>query len=159
MESALDSVYTPTPVEDPPAHARAAVAIDEGNLRDEIVRLPSDLAYYGHQFALASREQIAAKLSLAEVESMVYLEVRETLEDLSDKGKKPTEATISSRVDTDHRVRDARALMIAAEFNVAQVRAHVDAVRAKREMLIALGQLARAEMGPTQVRDPFKDNG
>jgi len=151
-ESALDDVFQPTPVDDPVDHARGAVAIDDGNLRDEMVRFPSDLAYYGHRFAVSSRDAARAKVYLAEVESMVYLECRELLEDLAEKGKKPTEATISSKVDADLRVRNARAAMIDAEFGSAQSKAHLDAVRSKRDMLVALAQLARAEMGPTSVR-------
>ncbi len=153
IDNPLDSVFTPAAIGDPHQHALDAVAIDEGNLRTEMVRLPSDLAHYGHRFALANKAMVSSKMNFEEISAMVYLETRETLEDLSDKGKKPTEATIDARCKTDHRVRDARALMIEAEFEREQVKSHVDAVRAKRDMLIALGALARAEMGPTSMRE------
>jgi hypothetical protein len=155
MQSALDNVYQPSPVENPPQHARAAVHIDEADLRSEMIRIPADLAYYGHQLAVAHRRVTEAKLELESVEGFVYLEVREMLEDLADSKKGPTEATIKAKTAADVRIRNARAQMIEAEFEMGQVRAHVDAVRAKREMLVSLSALARAEMGPTSVRADF----
>jgi hypothetical protein len=153
--SKLDEAFAdPMPIEDPIAHVRNAVQINGADLRIELERLPADLAYYGFQYAGAARRVLAGKMHLEEVSAVVYLDVRETLEDLSTKGR-VTESTIDATVLKDERVREARAEMVEAEFEREQLRAVCDALRAKRENLTSLVLLARAELaGSHGFRDP-----
>lgn len=150
--SKFDEVFQPTPIEDVAAHVRNAVHINGGDLRQELERLPGDLAHYGFAFASAHRRMLAAKLTVEEVRASVYLICRETLMDL---GSKVTEAVVESHVVQDPKVRDARAELVEAEYEREQLRAVCDSLRAKRENLQSLVMLARAEMaGTSGFREP-----
>lgn len=144
MSTLLDEAFQPTPVADEADNARRAVSVDNGDLRSELTRLPSDLAHYGFELARAQRRWLLAKINLKEVESAVGLEVRETLLDL---GEKVTEKTVEAKVQVSAAVRAANAQLIEAEFERDQLRAVTDSLRAKRENLTSLVMLAKAEMG------------
>lgn len=154
--SRFDDVFQPTPIEDQVTHVRNAVHINGGDLRQELEKLPSDLAHYGFEFARAHRRWLAAKLMLEEVRSSVYLESRETLLDL---GGKVTEAVIDAHVASHVRVRDSRGELVEAEYEREQLRAICDSLRAKRENLQSLVMLARAEMAGTGFREPSAPEG
>jgi hypothetical protein len=150
--SKFDEVFQPTPIEDVSAHVRNAVHINGGDLRQELERLPGDLAHYGFSFASAHRRMLAGKLAVEEVRAAVYLLCREALTDL---GSKVTEAMIESHVVQDARVREARGELVEAEYEREQLRAICDSLRAKRENLQSLVLLARAEMaGTSGFREP-----
>jgi len=155
MQSRLDELFQPTPIEDPVEHARAAVNINGGDLRRELERLPADLAHYGFELARAHRRWITAKINAKEVEAVIWLTVREDLEDL---GEKVTEGRVAARTQTDSEVRAAHAELISAEFEREQLRAIHTALLAKRESLTSLVLLARAEMGGASWRDPSEDS-
>lgn len=143
------------PAADIDSYEGTSINIDEGNIRTEFVRVSSDIAFWGKRFASCHREWLAGKLVRDEVRAATYLELRETLEALE--SKKPTEATISARVDIEPRVREAEARVVETEYNREAAKAVVTAISAKRDMLISLGAIIRAEMAPSSLRerDPF----
>jgi len=145
--SKLDDAFQVTPIEDAAEHVRDSVHINGADLRTELERIPADLAHYGFEFARAHRRMLSTKLHADEVKAAVYLEQRETLLDL---GSKVTESAIDAHVVTDHRMQAARATLVEAEFDREQMRAVVEALRAKRESLTSLVLLARAEMAGSQ---------
>ena len=144
--SRLDDVYVPTAIEDAVSHVRDAIHINGGDLRRELEKLPSDLAHYGFAFAKAHRRMIAAKLTVEELRASVYLQAREALTDL---GTKFTEAVLDAHVTGNSGVRESRAELVEAEYEREQLRAVCDSLRAKRENLVSLVMLARAEMAGT----------
>lgn len=158
MESRLDEAFQPHPIGDVVEHVRSAVTINGGDLRHELERLPSDLAHYGFGFARAHRRMLAAKIRVTEVEQAEYLSIRENAEAL---GEKITEATIAAKVTARSTVKEARAEYVEAEYERECLRATTDALRAKRENLMSLVMLAKAEMGgmpgATSWRDPSQD--
>jgi hypothetical protein len=146
MRSRLDDAFPSTPVEDAVEHVQEATKINGGDLRSELERLPSQIAHYGVQYARAYKAQIATKAALVEIEQSMYLSARESAESL---GEKVTEATLAAKVGRLSVVREAKAAAIEAEYEREAMRAVCDSLRAKREALNALVQLARAEMsGP-----------
>src|SRR5690348_13040933 len=58
---------------------REAVRIDETRISDEFVRLPSDLAFFGAEYARASKAFAMAKVGLSRVEALLMKEYRTTL--------------------------------------------------------------------------------
>lgn len=151
---ALDAAFpTSAPPDDLDTYEAQSIHIDEDNIRSEFTRVSSDVAFWGKRFARAHRAWLAAKRSRDEVRAMVYLEMRETLESLE--SKKPTEATINARVETDQRVREAEAHVIECEYERETAKSTCNAVIAKRDMLISLGAVIRSEMAPASLRDPF----
>jgi hypothetical protein len=144
MQSRLDDAFPVSLPEDAAAHARDATNINGGDLRSELEKLPGIIAHYGVQYARAYRAQITTKSALTEIEQSNYLSLRESSEAL---GEKVTEATLAAKVGKLVSVRAAKAAAIEADYEREAMRAICDALRAKREALNALVQLARAEMG------------
>jgi multidrug resistance efflux pump len=145
--SKLDDAFKASDIEDHVQHVRDSVHINGGDLRHELERLPADLAHYGFQFAAAHRKMLAAKMALEDVRSAEYLMIRETMTDL---GHKVTEALLDAKILESSSVQDARANLLEAEHEREQLRAVCDALRAKRENLVSLVNLARAELAGTQ---------
>jgi len=142
----LEEAFPTHDIEDIGENARDAVTINGADLRSALERLPVDLAHYGFEFARAHRRWIAAKMTYDEARAVSYISVRADLENL---GHKVTEAIVDAGVTKDPRVQTARAEHIEAEFLREQMRAMVEALRAKREALTSLSLMARAELSAT----------
>jgi hypothetical protein len=112
-------------------------------IQEEFVRVPADLAYWTKRFADASKAAAAAKVHRGKMRAFLYLEHRERL--LIDVGK-PSEAHIDSCITCDDRMAQAEAALVDAEARKAELWGFVEAVRAKREMLVSLGAQLRAEL-------------
>jgi hypothetical protein len=124
-------------------YLRECVTIEPLALEEEFLRVPADLAYWGARFADAQKEAALAKLHRDEVEAAIDKEHRS---DAAAMGEKVTEKVISSRVQTDERMKAIELSLIDAEALAMRTKAFADAVRAKKDMVIALGSQVRAEM-------------
>ena len=126
------------------AYVLNAVTIVPEAIQEEYVRIPADLAYFNQRYADAYREYSHAKVGLARLEGLLRIKHRE---DLLASGVKVTESQVDASVQGDASYQDAQDRFVDAD--VARVRSQgvVDAVRAKREMLVSVGAHLRAEMG------------
>lgn len=132
-------------------YLKECVTIEPMALEEEFIRVPADLAYWGARWADAQRDAALAKLRRNEVEAAIDAEYRA---EAAGSGEKVTEKVIASRVAGDDRMRAIEVELIEADARASRARAFADAVRAKKDMVVALGSQVRAEMqaNPT-IRD------
>jgi len=127
--------------EDEDAYAAECVAINPNSLNDEFSRLPADLAYWNSRYAEVYEEYLRAK-DISEqtaANAAVVYRGRSTA--------KVTVAEVEAHVILDDDCTASRADEILAEAKKVKYKGIVDAVLAKKEMLISLGAHVRAEMG------------
>lgn len=131
-----------------------SVNTDPLKLDDEFVRLPADLAYWHGQASNALREYQIAKIDTKRLEARLSIEHRER--QLAE-GKKPTESTVSAAVETDDEMYEARKSLVTLESDYERIRGVVDAVRAKKDMVVSIGHQIRAELSDPIVRAAYAD--
>lgn len=121
-----------------------AVEISEAELEAEFIRLPSDLVYFGALAADAAHAAMLAEIAEDETEARVARETRETLS--LDSVKKPTDAAVAAAVKVDREVLAAKRATAKAIAVKLEARSVLDAISAKRDMLMNLGAIKRREM-------------
>lgn len=132
-------------------YLKDCVVMDPLFIQEEYVRLPADLAYWNQKYADALRAHLRAKIDLDRIEAQVYLEKREVG---YASGGKTTEATVAAQVACDARVLAAREVAVMAEAEKARLHGVVNAVSAKKDMLVSLGAHVRQEMdGDPTIRE------
>ena len=131
-----------------------SVTVEPLQLEEEFVRLPADLAYWHARAADALREYQMSKLEQDKTEANLRIVVREHI---IATGGKPTESQVESGVMLRPEYSEARARTIEAEVDYQRLRGVCEAVRVKRDALVALGQQARAEMSDPVVRQQVAD--
>jgi hypothetical protein len=131
-----------------------SVTVEPLQLEEEFVRLPADLAYWHARAADALREYQMSKLEQDKTEANLRIVVREHI---IATGGKPTESQVESGVMLRPEYSEARARTIEAEVEYQRLRGVCEAVRVKRDALVALGQQARAEMSDPVVRQQVAD--
>ncbi len=124
-------------------------------LDEEFKRLPGDLAYWGERYAQALRLHLDAKAGAKVTRAKRELEIREKLRseaptDAKGKPERVTEGAVTCSLESDDQVIDADTAERIAEVEVQRIKVILDAIRAKRDMIIQLGAQYRAEM----ERDP-----
>lgn len=120
-----------------PHDIEADARIDTFDLEGEYTRLPADLAYHNEVFADAYQTYLLAKETRKQVEANAAQGARIA-------NPKATVGAIDAVVDLDEDVHNARMQEIAAEADKIRQFGRVDALRAKKEMLISLGAHIRA---------------
>lgn len=128
----------------PAEYMARSVGVDDFDLQAEFVRLPADLAFWGAQYAEAFRAWNLAKLELERLSAQLSLEIRDALQGQA-KGR-VTLGEIEQVLHASEPYQVARRAEIEAEAEKVRLYGVVDAVRAKREMLVSLGAQQRAEM-------------
>lgn len=131
-----------------------SVTVEPLQLEEEFVRLPADLAYWHARAADALRDYQMSKLEQDKTEANLRIVVREHI---IATGGKPTESQVESGVMLRPEYSEARARTIEAEVEYQRLRGVCEAVRVKRDALVALGQQARAEMSDPVVRQQVAD--
>ncbi len=119
------------------------VEIDPLSLQEEYIRLPADLGYWSMKYANAFRVYSYARLRRKRLEALLSIEHRERL---ADDGKRATEGMVSVAVETDPRFAEALAGEVEAEVEKVRLWGVLDAIRAKKDMLVSFGAQLRAEM-------------
>lgn len=120
-----------------------ACEIDPLCIQEEYVRLPADLAYWNQKYAIAFRAWARARLSRKRLEAVLAIEHREQF---AVDGRKATEGMVTAAVETDDRLEAAAAFEVEAEVEKVRLWGVLDAVRAKKDMLVSIGAHVRAEM-------------
>lgn len=157
-------------------YLKDSVDLAPEDLEGEFIRLPADLAYWNHQFALAVQEVHRAKFVREQTYGRRRTELREELvqaardaydtahAEASDADKKklrlkaPTVDDIDAAVVSDEVYAEAKQREIEAEGTKARLYGVVDAVRTKRDMLIQMGADRRVEMqGDPILRQQARD--
>lgn len=134
--------------EDEAGYLKESVEIIPEAIREEFVRLPADMAFWGERYAEAVKAYLVAEHECKVVRAQVRLATRE-LGSLD--GRKLTEADVDAKVETDERYRQAKLAEIEAEAAKLAAKVKLDAVATKRDMCISLGAHIRAEMSPTSL--------
>lgn len=131
------------------------VSIEPTEIEEEFVRVPAELAYWSHRYAESYERRVRAKLQLDRVAAMLRLKHRSIMED---EKVKITESQVDARVETDDEMFAAREAMLRAEVDEVRTKGAVEAVRAKRDMLVSIGAHQRAEMqGDPLIRREARD--
>lgn len=126
------------------AFLRESVGIDASNIDGEFRRIPGDLAYWNTLYAHALRDMLKGKMHLDVTRARLDSEMRIRL---LNEGAKVTESNVAAMVEQDQEFMEVRLAYIDAEVRKNEMFGAVDAVRAKKDMLISLGAQLRAEMG------------
>lgn len=129
-----------------PDQIREVVAIgNEQGINEDMIRLPSNVAYYGGKYAEAKGVQAQRKREMEVVEAQLYLEYKGAT---MANGKPATEEYVRSSITLDPRLQAVARVVDENATLLARIGAVCDAIAAKREMLISLGANYRAERQP-----------
>lgn len=123
-------------------YLRACVVVEDSVITEEYMRLPSDIAYWTEQYAEAKHTHLIAKHQRERTLSSERGAARATLEEA---GHRATEGRIDEQVISVTAVETARTVEIMAEVEVIRLHGVLEALRAKKEMLISLGAHLRQE--------------
>jgi hypothetical protein len=132
------------------AYAARCVRIDV-DLDAEFRRVAGDLHYWAAEAAAAEEQVYLAKTAAARSYADAVLRARSRLES---EARKPTEKILDAEAEADEAVAYEQSRYAAALRRRSELRGLVDAIIAKRDMLISLGATERAQMtmDPT-IRD------
>jgi hypothetical protein len=117
---------------------KEATSIDNNQLNEEFIRLPSDLSYFSNLYAEACDASARAKLLKEMAEAAVVQELRST-------NDKINVDMVKALVTLDETVEASRRNLITAETNEVRLKGVCDAIRAKKDMLVSIGANIRAE--------------
>ncbi len=129
-------------VQDLSEYADNCVRINPDVISSEFSKTPSDLYFWNSEYAEAVDKETRAEANRKEIAATVYLELRACKEG---GGKGITEEGIKNSILVDARYKMALELEHTAAAHKLQVMGVVDAVRAKRDLLISLGATMRQE--------------
>ncbi len=124
-------------------YLRECVGIDPLQLNDEFIRIPGDLAYWNARYARALRTFLMAKVDKDITRGRLEPILRAAI---INAGGKPTEKQIDGLIDSNQSYIDICHALVDAEVEKNECYGALDAIRAKKEMLISLGAHLRAEM-------------
>lgn len=136
------------PRDDLEKYLAECVDIEPTLITEEMVRAPADMAFWGGRHAEAHKRHLLAKLSRDRTTARLRIEVRERL---AMQSAKVTESMVESAVEMDPEYHAAKLEEVEAEVEVLRLRNALEAVRAKKDMIVSIGAHIRAEM----ERDPM----
>lgn len=117
--------------------------IDPINLNESFVRLPGDMAYAGALYRDSVQAYLTAKRDFQVKEAEIRLVTRARLKG---EGSRVTESTVEATVLTNPAWSSAKQTYIEAEAEMTGAKLRVEAIKAKRDMLIQMGAQYREEM-------------
>lgn len=118
------------------------VAINKGDLNSEFVDHAQIFAFYATAYELAKEHQERCKNEAKRMLAKSDIYVRNMAKEM---GQKLTEAMVENMSLVQQEYVDAQERLIVATRNVGLLSAAVDALGAKKDMLISLGAMMRAE--------------
>lgn len=148
MTADLDYTQLDPNADSEDTYLKNAVEIIPEAIREEFVRVPADLAYFGARYADAVKAYLMAEHDRKSMAAQVRLRVRATAQAA---GTKITEADIEATVEQTPEYRAVKLAEIEAEAAKLAAKVKLDAVSAKRDMVMSLGAYIRAEMAPSQL--------
>jgi len=137
-----------TDAEDEDAYLKQSVDILPEAIREEFVRVPADLAYWGEKYAEAVKAHLLAAHHTKRMRAQLSIQVRELAHA---KDQKLTVDQVEAWVEQAPDYQSMRLQEIEAEAAKVSARCRLDAVSAKKDMVVSLGSHMRAEMSPTQL--------
>lgn len=124
------------------------IKLDPHDLSSEFVKQPSLLLHYSRLFAKAAAETRECKFKLEVKEAELSARIKERLER---GGNRATERAIDIDLKSSVEWQSAKVALNDAQYQEALLRAAVDSLIHKRDMLIQLGSKERAEMNANIV--------
>ncbi len=125
------------------ADVAEAVKIIPEAIGEEYARLPADLALANSRYAAIYERHLKAEADMKYTRAIVRIEHRNRMKAVD---AKATETAIDAEVEQDARYRQSVAAHIAADVARVQALGDLDALRAKRDMLISIGAHIRSEL-------------
>jgi hypothetical protein len=133
-------------------YLRDCLGIIPEAISEELIRVPGEIAYWNARYSDALRVALDAKAERKRMYAALYIEIRNALTSASP--PKPTEAMIDASVIDHPDYDDAVRAENKAEAGVKEAFGHLDAIRAKKDVLMTLGGILREEMrGDPILRD------
>ena len=134
----------------PPGLAEA-LSLDETDLAGEFVRFAGTFAYWSERYADAEREAEAADQAVDKARAMAFLVVAEqnTKRAKADKHARPL---LDALAEQNSALAKAQAEALNKRRKAMAYKGYVEALRAKRDMLVQLGARRRAELGAIEPR-------
>lgn len=132
---------------DEDSYFKESVDITPEAIQEEFIRVPADMAYWGAKYAEASRAYLIAEQAVKECKARLRLAIRETAT------TKLTVDDVDARVEGSAEYQTTKMAEIEAEAAKLAAKARLDAVIAKRDMVMSLGAHIRAEMGASHIRE------
>lgn len=120
-----------------------ALHIDEARIREHFVEIPAQIAFAGNCCAMLGRE--ATKRNYTYKQQRAALKERLRAE-AGMKGERMTESRLDAMVESDGGLANWYDSYLHAQEEYELSKAHLEGLRAKRDMLINLGAHLRTEM-------------
>lgn len=124
-------------------YLRECVKIEPLAIQEEFVRIPADLAYWNSRYAQALRAHLMAKIDLDVTRAKLQPIVRLALQEA---GAKVTESQVDAAIESHDSYVEHRRRVADAEVAKNELFGSLDAIRAKKDMLMSLGAHLRVEM-------------
>lgn len=124
-------------------NVRKVVSIDVDNLTGEMQDLPASTQTWASHAAEAAHAAAKAKATYEQVYARACEDIRNGA---AARGEKLTETRVENRARLTMEVVVAVSEMGTANYNLARIKAVVEALAAKRDMLIQLGSTQREEI-------------
>ncbi len=135
-------------------YVQECLQIRPEKLQEEFCRVPSDLSYWGEQYASALREWKHAKLHRERVEARLHLVLKETL---AATGTKATVKDLEAHVHGHEDYEAAKNEEVEKEATHLLMKTRFWAVSAKKDLVQSMGAQIRAEMSHDPlVRDSVR---
>ena len=134
----------------PEEYLQDCVKIEPLCIEEEYIRLPGDMAYWNSRYSDVYRHWLEMKVARDLAHNRLLMEHRELLLAKSTSGR-VTAAEVESHVVQDPIYLDAKAKELVAESEKIRLYGVMEALRAKRDMLISLGAHIRQE----RANDPM----
>ena len=136
----------------------SCVTLDQTVITSEMSRVSADFAYFANKYAKSHREWLRAKILDKRTRAQVYAEKRDLLQRTLGKA---TVSDIDAAVLLEEEVQKSEAHVIETEYIREDLKGTLQAVRAKRDMLVTLGAHMREEMkgNPSINKSGLPDDG
>jgi len=123
---------------------RPYLGLNPEEIKHEYTRISAELARFGEILADATRDAAFAKQKRDQVHASVYLDMVEGAEALQE--KKPSEGVLKAKIQASVQYQGAVHAYIRAEHVRLTAFSDMEALRAKRDMVISLGAHVRQEL-------------
>ena len=124
-------------------YRRECSKIDDLAISEEFIRLPADFAYWSERYAEKKEAFMLEKHELQRLRAKLVVKHRE---ELSLSNSRVTESMVTSAVDQDPTWHDQYVSFVKAEVACEKAKLFLETLRTKKDMLVSLGAMQRAEM-------------
>ncbi len=123
-------------------------SLDPTSIQEHFQRVPADIAYWNEQLSVATNRYLDAKLERERAHARVFLDEKQKAEAAKTRA---TEKYLEAVISVNEEYIEAKEAENLWESKKLRYRGIVDALAAKRDMLISLGAHIRLEM----LHDPM----